>query len=185
MSDEDAFLARLRAHPDDEVSRLVYADWLDERGDVESATKADFLRLESGLKDTPPDTPARARLTARLRALAKHMPEPWKAAVARVPLDLCGLRWQFRCSLRWDQLEDTEQHWVRRCPMCEEPVYYSSSIDEAKRWAAMGRCVALDVRVNRRPGDLDVTPRDPSEDIEAELLDVDDCNWLGLLSVEE
>ena len=31
MSEEDAFLAALRELPTDDTTRLVYADWLDER----------------------------------------------------------------------------------------------------------------------------------------------------------
>lgn len=33
MSDEEAFQAALDANPDDHVTRLVFADWLEERGD--------------------------------------------------------------------------------------------------------------------------------------------------------
>ncbi len=33
MSDEDAFQAALDANPDDHVTRLVFADWLQDRGD--------------------------------------------------------------------------------------------------------------------------------------------------------
>jgi uncharacterized protein (TIGR02996 family) len=33
VTDEDDFQAMLDAHPDDHVTRLVFADWLQERGD--------------------------------------------------------------------------------------------------------------------------------------------------------
>ena len=33
MPVEDAFLADIRDHPDDDTPRLIYADWLEERGD--------------------------------------------------------------------------------------------------------------------------------------------------------
>ena len=32
-ADEAAIVSHLRAHPDDTTARLVFADWLDERGD--------------------------------------------------------------------------------------------------------------------------------------------------------
>ena len=32
MSDEKAFLAAIKAHPDDDLPRLVLADWLEEQG---------------------------------------------------------------------------------------------------------------------------------------------------------
>lgn len=46
MSDRDALIAAIRAHPDEDTPRLVYADWLDEfgAGDRDAAT-AEFIRL--------------------------------------------------------------------------------------------------------------------------------------------
>jgi uncharacterized protein (TIGR02996 family) len=41
MTDEEAFLAVLKANPADDTARLVYADWLDESGE---AAKAQYLR---------------------------------------------------------------------------------------------------------------------------------------------
>jgi uncharacterized protein (TIGR02996 family) len=43
MSDEAAFLRAILTSPGDATVRLVYADWLEERGD----RRADFLRLEA------------------------------------------------------------------------------------------------------------------------------------------
>ena len=39
MSEEDAFLAGIRAEPKDDLRRLVYADWLDERDDDDTHVK--------------------------------------------------------------------------------------------------------------------------------------------------
>ena len=41
MDEEKAFLATLRACPADDTARLVYADWLEERGDC----RGEFLRV--------------------------------------------------------------------------------------------------------------------------------------------
>ncbi|HEY1186518.1 MAG TPA: TIGR02996 domain-containing protein [Gemmata sp.] len=46
MSDEDALLAAISAHPDEDTPRLAYADWLDEHGDPD---RAEFIRLQIGL----------------------------------------------------------------------------------------------------------------------------------------
>jgi len=43
MSDEDALLAAIAAHPDEDTPRLAYADWLDEHG---SHTRAEFIRVQ-------------------------------------------------------------------------------------------------------------------------------------------
>ena len=37
MTDRHAFLAAIKAHPDDDTPRLVFADWLDEHGEPERA----------------------------------------------------------------------------------------------------------------------------------------------------
>src|SRR5437870_2473886 len=46
MSEEDAFIRALRADPGDGALRLVYADWLEERGDRECGLRAEYLRRE-------------------------------------------------------------------------------------------------------------------------------------------
>ena len=33
MNEEHAFYEEILAHPDDDFSRLIFADWLEERGD--------------------------------------------------------------------------------------------------------------------------------------------------------
>jgi uncharacterized protein (TIGR02996 family) len=45
VSDEAAFLAAIQAAPADATTRLVYADWLEERNDP----RAEFLRLQHQL----------------------------------------------------------------------------------------------------------------------------------------
>src|SRR5437764_14875679 len=42
MPDDDAFLRAILAHPDDDLPRLIYADYLDERGDP----RGEFVRLQ-------------------------------------------------------------------------------------------------------------------------------------------
>jgi uncharacterized protein (TIGR02996 family) len=43
MSDAAALLAAIRAAPDDDAPRLIYADWLDEHGQPE---RAEFIRVQ-------------------------------------------------------------------------------------------------------------------------------------------
>jgi uncharacterized protein (TIGR02996 family) len=75
MSEEQSFLAALRDNPADDTTRLVYADWLDERGRAEHA---DYLRQLAGLVVV-------ANLATCLRQLrdagAEFDPD-WRAAVA-------------------------------------------------------------------------------------------------------
>jgi len=43
---ERALLAAVAADPEDDIVRLAYADWLDERGDARSADRAAFIRAQ-------------------------------------------------------------------------------------------------------------------------------------------
>jgi uncharacterized protein (TIGR02996 family) len=43
MSDEDALLAAIAAHPEEDTPRLMYADWLDEHG---QPLRAEFIRVQ-------------------------------------------------------------------------------------------------------------------------------------------
>lgn len=47
--ERDSFLAAIRHSPDDDIHRLVFADWLDERPDDHSRATAEFIRLGCGL----------------------------------------------------------------------------------------------------------------------------------------
>lgn len=45
QTDGDALLAAILANPADDTVRLVYADWLDDRGEPGDAERAEFIRL--------------------------------------------------------------------------------------------------------------------------------------------
>jgi uncharacterized protein (TIGR02996 family) len=53
MSHEDAFLRAIAESPDDDAPRLIYADWLDERGDP----RGEFIRVQCELARMPPGDP--------------------------------------------------------------------------------------------------------------------------------
>ncbi len=82
MSDEAAFFAAIRAAPDDDTARLVFADWLDERDQI----GGEFLRAEVELSRVPFDSAAWPRAFARYRAAAAPLPEAWREAAERYPL---------------------------------------------------------------------------------------------------
>jgi uncharacterized protein (TIGR02996 family) len=67
MSEEEGFLRALEDNPADEAALLVYADWLEERGDV----RGEFLRL------------LLAPIPTRLRQLAAQLEPGWVAKVRR------------------------------------------------------------------------------------------------------
>ena len=81
MSDDEAFIRAIVATPGDEAPRLVYADWLDERGDARGA----YLRAEA--EWVAADRPGgRGAMTRKARGL-----DPvWVARVSRPPAGVCS-----------------------------------------------------------------------------------------------
>jgi uncharacterized protein (TIGR02996 family) len=74
VHDEAAFLRAIANAPEDDAPRLVYADWLEERGDLRAA----FLRLElelHRLADGANDH--RATLAKRMRDLTPRLDARW------------------------------------------------------------------------------------------------------------
>ncbi len=69
-----AFLAAIAYRPDDDLPRLVYADWLDENGDPE---RAEFIRIQIELANLSPIDPRREQLKARERELLRDHRERW------------------------------------------------------------------------------------------------------------
>jgi uncharacterized protein (TIGR02996 family) len=54
MTAENAFLRSIINHPEDDNPRLIYADWLDEQGEVD---RAEFIRVQCELEKMGPDRP--------------------------------------------------------------------------------------------------------------------------------
>jgi uncharacterized protein (TIGR02996 family) len=72
MSEEDAWIEALRRAPADEQLRLVYADWLEERGHL----GADYLRAEAALTRAAGDEAGRLR--RRLLEIIPQLPSRWR-----------------------------------------------------------------------------------------------------------
>lgn len=71
--DARPFLDTIRAHPDDDGPRLVYADWLEERGEC---ALAELIRVACELEAMGPRRDAAARRVGELeQAVAKAMPD--------------------------------------------------------------------------------------------------------------
>jgi hypothetical protein len=56
--------------------------------------------------------------------------------------------------MTWGQLRPTRDARVRYCEGCASTVTYFDDLDEARAAADSGACVALDVSIERTPGDL-------------------------------
>jgi uncharacterized protein (TIGR02996 family) len=150
MSDILSFLRAIAEEPDDDTHRLVFADWLEERGDW----RAEFIRLDCRLKVMAEDEPGRAELQARRDELWSRLSPSWRTVVGRSPIENCSPSFKFRCPQRWENLRRTEVAAVRFCESCLRKVYYCGRVEEAREHASAGHCVAVDAAVARSRGDL-------------------------------
>ena len=80
MTDNEAFIAGIRAHPTDDLRRLIYADWLEEH---EALEKAEYLRIVDVLMRLPEDTAERDSVCNHLLKLSGTLDRDWREAVGR------------------------------------------------------------------------------------------------------
>ena len=74
QAEAEAFLQRIRAFPDDDAPRLIFADWLDERGEPRGA----FIRVQlalARLDDEPAGQIDRQATRARLMEIEQNLLE--------------------------------------------------------------------------------------------------------------
>ena len=95
-TEEDAFIRALRERPDDETTRLVYADWLDDRSDP----RAEYLRAEAAWVALQPSDEQYRPLYRRVSQLAVALEPEWFATVSRMG-HLVRREWK-KVSRRWE-----------------------------------------------------------------------------------
>lgn len=71
MNDRDSFLQAIRANPDDDHLRLIYADWLEERGDP----RGEFIRVQIELAKEPDSRRQQTLVTRQEELLQVHRQE--------------------------------------------------------------------------------------------------------------
>jgi uncharacterized protein (TIGR02996 family) len=176
-TDEDAFLRKILESPADDITRLVYADWLQERNEPVASQKAEFLRLEVEIETAKKGQ--KNVLVSRLQSLAAELDTDWLAVVSKIPIEECDqeaegrathdyirryveesvpsefLKLEFECPQKWEKLVATEDRTVRYCQSCKENVYYCDTIKVAREHARQGLCVAVDLGIIRKKGDLE------------------------------
>jgi uncharacterized protein (TIGR02996 family) len=151
LTDDDrAFIRAIFADPCDDAPRLVYADWLDERGDI----RGRFLRLELELAGLL-NPPTGAAAVEELRDVAREIDPKWIALVDRPRIENCYRpHFRFQCPKKWEQLELTDDDAVRFCVSCQQKVYFCSSVQEAAEHGRRDDCVAITTLAVRHDGDF-------------------------------
>ncbi|HZY86359.1 MAG TPA: TIGR02996 domain-containing protein [Gemmataceae bacterium] len=79
-SEQEAFLADVIEHPDDDAPRLVYADWLDDHGD---ADRAEFIRLQCEVAKLEQWDARRPELLRRQKGLLRLHARQWGEGVVK------------------------------------------------------------------------------------------------------
>jgi uncharacterized protein (TIGR02996 family) len=69
MTDDTDFLRAIQENPEDDRARLLYADWLEQRGDI----RGEYLRLDCQL----------VRIPVRLAQLRKQIDQTWLESVTK------------------------------------------------------------------------------------------------------
>lgn len=146
MSEQD-FIAAILSAPNDDAPRLVYADWLEEQGDL----RQQFLRLECLLARLHPTIPESTDIRKRLQERFASLDWKWISIVSRAPIVGCrppelGSFCQQR---NWATLPVTEDP-DRVCDACGVFVTFVDDIEVIRQtiWGvAAEECVAVDPRV--------------------------------------
>jgi uncharacterized protein (TIGR02996 family) len=169
MSDEKPFIEAILADPDDDAPRLIYADWLEDRGDP----RGEYLRLDAEVVRLPEGDPRRAECVSRLGALRAAVDPEWAAVVDRTRIEGCSrvehegsfrVRFDVECPMRWQSLKRTGDPLVRFCEGCKKKVFYCGTVEQARRHAWFGHCIAVDSHATRAEGDVPINSfRDPEQ----------------------
>lgn len=113
MIDDLSFMRVICASPDDDAPRLLYADFLDEKGDPASAARAEFIRVQCALAAAKHDDGNIAFLKQRERALlTEHLPDwlrPTCLALGESVPNRSNTEWD----LEWLNVNGPYNHIVR------------------------------------------------------------------------
>jgi uncharacterized protein (TIGR02996 family) len=93
MTHDEAFLADTLERPEDGAPRLVYADWLEDRG---QGDRAEFVRLQVPLATMPEEDDRRAALEEREAELLAGHERQWAGSLP----GMRALDWLFRRDVR-------------------------------------------------------------------------------------
>ena len=118
MSQENAFLQAVLNEPDDMTHRLVYADWLEDRGDAAARDRAAFIRAQIERETLHPARPRARELLAVEKALLAMHETAWAGPVA----SMVGRWWFHRgfveeATVDFDSLPATMDRLARVAPI--------------------------------------------------------------------
>jgi uncharacterized protein (TIGR02996 family) len=157
MSDRDALLAAICAQPDEDTTRLVFADWCDENDEPDRAA---FIRTQVELARTPPWEPFAVR--CRWREPDALLGKRFAAELPRV--DGFHIAWSatpFRRGFGWALLVRSVSEWRA----CVEPLFECEPIGRVAFWQGQpdewGRVASSGCLEHLREVTFNVSPIEP------------------------
>jgi uncharacterized protein (TIGR02996 family) len=155
MTQDQALLRAILDEPDGDAPRLVYADWLEERGRPGDAERAEFIRAQIAKALLSSDDPKWIELHRREHALLGNHGEAWVSNLPRMarwdcrPMFHRGFVEELICTV--SQFLKVAAGTVRVTPLRRLRLACNST-DQAARIAELARCRHLS-----RITDLDLT----------------------------
>lgn len=144
MIDEAAFIQTIREHPDDDGPRLVFADWLEERGQCE---RAEFIRVQIELARGVADPVRRQSLHALEESLLSKHARIWARSIGKWIIGwdfhrglLAGI--QIRCN---DFVRHGDRLFDRAPIMKVRPNHLPDDLTALANCRALGRVRDLDL----------------------------------------
>lgn len=162
--EEQVFIREIWFEPTDLSARLIYADWLEEHGDVRAQilrNDIEFIDLAAANLSENKTQAEQERLVEKRRTLLKPDHFEWVALIGSCPIENCqaiGARmdpapeqeFRLRCPMRWENLQPIgDDAKVRFCSECGRSVHYCWTMLDAESHRRHGNCVAIDPWVNR------------------------------------
>ena len=165
MTSPDALLAAVLAEPDDDLPRLMYADYLDELGNASDTARAEFIRVQCALNAQPAEVDA-LPLRIREKLLQHQHGRAWLAPLqARgMPLFTPRSHGQFRrgfVEIVWmpaGWFVDKAAKLFRHCPVRELRITHTTTDDHLAMCAVpdLLRLHRLDIS-DRKLGNITLT----------------------------
>jgi uncharacterized protein (TIGR02996 family) len=129
MTDREALLRAVCESPDDDLPRLVFADWLEEHDEPE---RAEFIRVQVELNRQHVVSLETVRLHDRMLALLDAHLQDWLDELPQLP----GVQWSdvwsrgFPEEVTIDSLRDFATH--------QEAILHSAPVQKVTVWDAIG-----------------------------------------------
>lgn len=145
METEKDFLREIELHPDDNTTRLIYADWLDEQGDP----RGEYLRIHCELASVSQSDERYKSLVEREKELQLQFDAKWLDAIGQPRIKNCEvaesetIQFEYECPKAWSELTPTQNQNIRHCSACQQEVFHCHTVAQLGGHVRLGHCVAI------------------------------------------